>query len=71
MDCYDVLNQVLDLLRDLVGDLRQTVVMVTHDPAAAARAHRVLVMADGRVVDALDAPTAPQLADRLVALGKR
>ncbi|WP_030680605.1 ABC transporter ATP-binding protein [Streptomyces cellulosae] len=64
-------QEVLDLLRDLVGDLHQTVVMVTHDPAAAARAHRVLVMADGRVVDALDAPTAPQLADRLVALGKR
>ncbi|WP_405870870.1 ABC transporter ATP-binding protein [Streptomyces sp. NBC_00005] len=63
-------HEVLDLLRDLVHDLRQTVVMVTHDPAAAARAHRVLVMADGRVVEALDTPTAPELADRLVALGR-
>jgi putative ABC transport system ATP-binding protein len=45
--------------------------MVTHDPAAAARAHRALVMADGSVVDALDAPTAAQLADRLVVLGER
>ncbi|MFI0035321.1 ABC transporter ATP-binding protein [Streptomyces mutabilis] len=64
-------HQVLDLLRGLVDDLGQTVVMVTHDPAAAARAHRALVMADGRVVEALERPTAPQLADRLVALGER
>ncbi|MFF4520134.1 ABC transporter ATP-binding protein [Streptomyces bluensis] len=64
-------HQVLDLLRDLVDELRQTVVMVTHDPPAAARAHRALVMADGRVVESLDAPTAPQLANRLVVLGDR
>ncbi|GAA1880794.1 ABC transporter ATP-binding protein [Streptantibioticus ferralitis] len=63
-------HEVLDLLRDLVNELHQTVVMVTHDPAAAARAHRVLVMADGRVVEALDKPTAPELARRLVALGE-
>ncbi|MGC9378361.1 ABC transporter ATP-binding protein [Streptomyces sp. MH13] len=64
-------HQVLDLLRALVDDLGQTVVMVTHDPAAAARAHRVLVMADGRVVEALERPAAPRLAERLVALGER
>lgn len=63
-------HEVLDLLRDLVDALNQTVVMVTHDPAAAARAHRALVMADGRVVEALDKPTAPELARRLVALGE-
>jgi putative ABC transport system ATP-binding protein len=63
-------HEVLDLLRDLVNDLHQTVVMVTHDPAAAARAHHVLVMADGRVVDALKAPTADELAARLVELGR-
>jgi len=63
-------HEVLDLLRDLVHELRQTVVMVTHDPAAAARAHRVLVMADGRVVDTVHEPSAPQLAGRLVALGE-
>ncbi|MGQ4422709.1 ABC transporter ATP-binding protein, partial [Streptomyces violaceoruber] len=64
-------HQVLGLLRALVDDLGQTVVMGTHDPAAAARAHRALVMADGRVVEALERPTAPQLAERLVALGER
>ncbi|MGW7258301.1 ABC transporter ATP-binding protein [Streptomyces sp. NPDC054834] len=63
-------HEVLNLLRELVDELRQTVVMVTHDPAAAAQAHQALVMADGRVVETLDAPTAPQLAGRLVALGE-
>lgn len=62
-------HEVLELLRALVDELGQTVVMVTHDPAAAARAHKALVMADGRVVTALDHPTAPQLASHLVALG--
>ena len=62
-------REVLGLLRDLVGEFGQTVVMVTHDPAAAALAHRALVMADGQVVATLDAPTAADLAGRLVALG--
>jgi putative ABC transport system ATP-binding protein len=64
-------HEVLELLRGLVDELGQTVVMVTHDPAAAARAHRALVMADGRVVETLDRPTAARLADRLVTLGER
>ncbi|MEV0585756.1 ABC transporter ATP-binding protein [Nonomuraea sp. NPDC050310] len=61
--------QVLDLLRSLVDDLGQTVVMVTHDPAAAARAHDALVMADGRVVEVLRTPTADALATKLTRLG--
>ncbi|CAK7284083.1 ABC transporter [Streptomyces misionensis JCM 4497] len=64
-------HEVLELLRALVDELCQTVVMVTHDPTAAARAHKALVMADGRVVATLDHPTAPQLAERLLALGDR
>ncbi|WP_210585267.1 ABC transporter ATP-binding protein [Streptomyces sp. GESEQ-35] len=63
-------HQVLNLLRELVDELRQTVVMVTHDPAAAAQAHQALVMADGRVTETLHQPTAPELAARLVALGE-
>jgi putative ABC transport system ATP-binding protein len=61
-------REVLDLLRDLVDGLGQTVVMVTHDPAAAARADQVLVMADGRVVDTMPAPTAAELARRITTL---
>ncbi|MFE3455397.1 ABC transporter ATP-binding protein [Nonomuraea sp. NPDC059194] len=60
--------QVLEVLRELVDELAQTVVMVTHDPAAAARAHDTLVMADGKVVDVLAAPTADELAVRLAHL---
>ncbi len=44
-------RQILRLLRALVDDHRQTVVMVTHDPIAAAYADRVLLLADGRIVD--------------------
>jgi putative ABC transport system ATP-binding protein len=61
-------RDVLGLLRELVDDLGQTVVMVTHDPAAAARADRVEVMADGRVVETLVAPTADELARRITML---
>ena len=55
-------REVLGLLRDLVDGLGQTVVMVTHDPAAAAHADLAMVMADGRVVDTFKAPTAAELA---------
>ncbi|MDA0632189.1 ATP-binding cassette domain-containing protein [Nonomuraea sp. MCN248] len=51
-------GRVLDLLRELVEDLGQTVVMTTRDRAAAARAHDVLLMERGRVVDPLSAPGA-------------
>jgi putative ABC transport system ATP-binding protein len=55
-------RQVLDLLRTLVDRHGQTVVMVTHDPVAAAYADRVLFLADGRVVDEMsgDAPVTPE-----------
>ncbi|HEY3018758.1 MAG TPA: ABC transporter ATP-binding protein [Solirubrobacteraceae bacterium] len=44
-------TEVLDLLRASVDDLGQTVIMVTHDPDAAAYADRVIELADGRIVD--------------------
>lgn len=42
---------VLDLVRRLVAEHGQTVVMVTHDPAVAARADRVVFMRDGQITD--------------------
>ena len=60
--------EVLDLLRRLVDVFGQTVVMVTHDPAAAARAHRTVIMADGRIAESLTSPTAQELASRLTRL---
>jgi putative ABC transport system ATP-binding protein len=44
-------GEVLDLLRRSVDELGQTVIMVTHDPDAAAYADRIIELADGRVVD--------------------
>jgi putative ABC transport system ATP-binding protein len=64
-------REVLDLLRDLVDGMGQTVVMVTHDPAAAARADTVLVMADGQLVDSLDRPDAATLAHRITTVSSR
>jgi putative ABC transport system ATP-binding protein len=61
-------RDVLGLLRDLVDGLGQTLVMVTHDPAAAARADRTLVMLDGRVVDTVEGATPAQLAHRVTTL---
>ncbi|HEY7486360.1 MAG TPA: ABC transporter ATP-binding protein [Streptosporangiaceae bacterium] len=57
--------EVLGLLRDSVRELGQTVVMVTHDPMAAAYADRVVFLADGRVVDEVLDPTAEQVLDRM------
>jgi putative ABC transport system ATP-binding protein len=48
--------EVLRLLRTAVDRHGQTIVMVTHDPVAAAHADRVLFLADGRVVDDLTGP---------------
>jgi putative ABC transport system ATP-binding protein len=52
-----------------VGDLGQTVVMVTHDPLAAAYAGRVVFLADGRVSGEMDDPTAETVIDRMKELG--
>ncbi|TDD38206.1 ABC transporter ATP-binding protein [Actinomadura sp. KC06] len=49
--------EVLGFLRSAVDSYRQTVIMVTHDPVAAAHADRVLFLADGTIVDELPAPT--------------
>jgi putative ABC transport system ATP-binding protein len=58
---------VLGLLRTMV-DAGQTIVMVTHDPAAAACADAIVFLRDGRVVDRLVGANARTVADRLVAL---
>jgi putative ABC transport system ATP-binding protein len=49
--------EVLELLRRSVTEHGQTVVMVTHDPVAAAYTDRVVFLADGRVVDDVRSPT--------------
>jgi putative ABC transport system ATP-binding protein len=60
--------ELLRLLRDSVRVLGQTVVMVTHEPLAAAYADRVVFLVDGRVVDEMAAPTAERVLDRMKGL---
>ncbi|GAA3341444.1 ABC transporter ATP-binding protein [Amorphoplanes nipponensis] len=61
--------EVLSFLRNSVRELGQTVVMVTHDPGAAAYADRVVLLADGRVAGDLDRPDRAAIADALQNLG--
>ncbi|MEV1200991.1 ABC transporter ATP-binding protein [Microbispora rosea] len=62
-------RDVLRLLREVVDGLGQTVVMVTHDPVAASYADTVLFLADGRIVDAMTAPSSEEVAERMTRLG--
>lgn len=63
--------EVLGLLRNAVDALGATVVMVTHDPAAAAWADRVLFLADGAFADHLERGSAEQIAARTAVLTSR
>lgn len=56
---------LLAFLRRAAHDFGQTVVMVTHDPAAASHADRVEFLSDGKVVDGFDHPTAHSVLDRM------
>ena len=60
---------LLGFLQRAVRDLGQTVVMVTHDPVAAAHADRVLFLADGDIVDEMASPTADSVLDFMKKLG--
>ncbi|HEY7012348.1 MAG TPA: ABC transporter ATP-binding protein [Streptosporangiaceae bacterium] len=64
-------EHVLGLLRQAVDELGQTVVVVTHDPAVASHADRVLVLAGGRLVDELDRPDPGQVTRLLRDLAGR
>jgi putative ABC transport system ATP-binding protein len=62
--------EILGFLQSAVRELGQTIIMVTHDPVAASYADLVVFLADGRVVDQLDSPTAKQVLDRMTAFGE-
>jgi putative ABC transport system ATP-binding protein len=61
--------EVLAFLQAAVRDQGQTIVMVTHDPVAASYADSVLFLADGRIVDQMDDPTAQRVLDRMKSFG--
>ncbi|MFI5053662.1 MAG: ABC transporter ATP-binding protein [Acidimicrobiia bacterium] len=56
-------REILTFMRKAVDDFGQTIVMVTHDPIAAAYADRVIFLADGSIVDELADPTADTVLD--------
>jgi putative ABC transport system ATP-binding protein len=61
--------EILGFMRRAVVELGQTIVMVTHDPVAAAYAERIVFLADGRVVDEMTEPTADRVLDRMKLFG--
>jgi len=61
--------ELLDFMRRAATDFGQTIVLVTHEPAAASRADQVLFLADGQIVGELDQPTPESILDRMKTIG--
>jgi len=61
--------EILSFMRSAVREMGQTIVMVTHDPVAAAYSDQVLFLADGHIVDELTQPTADSVLDRMKRFG--
>jgi putative ABC transport system ATP-binding protein len=62
-------TELLQFLRSVVDELGQTVVMVTHDPGAAAYADRVVFLVDGAIAEELTEPTRERILDIMGRLG--
>ena len=62
-------DEILSFMRRAVDDLSQTIVMVTHDPSAAAYAHRVVFLVDGKIVNQMLDPTSDAVLDHMKTLG--
>ena len=62
--------EILEFMRLAVRELGQTIVMVTHDPNAAGYADRVIFLADGKIVDEMEEPTAARVLDRMKRFGE-
>jgi putative ABC transport system ATP-binding protein len=60
--------EVLGFLRRSVDEFGQTIVMVTHDPAAASHTDRVVFLADGKVVDEMRDPSPEKILERMKRL---
>jgi putative ABC transport system ATP-binding protein len=62
-------NEILEFMRKAVDDLGQTIMMVTHDPHAAAYSHRVVFLVDGKIVNEMTSPTTEAVLDYMKGLG--
>ena len=56
-------------MRNAVDEFGQTIVMVTHDPVAAAWADRIVFLDDGKTVDEMLSPTSDAVLDRMKQFG--
>ena len=63
-------QEILGFLRSAVDQHRQSIVMVTHDPHAAAWADQVVFVVDGRVQETLERPSAESVLDVMTKLGR-
>jgi putative ABC transport system ATP-binding protein len=63
-------GEILQFMRDAVDEFGQTIVMVTHDPNAAAYADRVVFLADGKIVNDMSEPTVDKIVDRMKQIGR-
>ncbi len=62
-------SEILNFMRRAVDEYGQTIVMVTHDPVAAAYADRILVLADGKLVHEMHDPTTDGVIDFMKTFG--
>jgi putative ABC transport system ATP-binding protein len=62
-------GELLEFLQKASHEYGQTIVMVTHDPAAAGYSNHVLFLADGKIASEMADPTADKVLDRMKELG--
>ena len=62
-------SEILDFMRDAVGSMGQTIVMVTHDPIAASYADRAVFLVDGRIAGDAPEPTAESVLEQMKQMG--
>ena len=62
-------TEILEFMRQTTTELGQTIVLVTHDAAAASFSDRVVFLADGKIVDELQHPTVDTVLDKTKSLG--
>lgn len=62
--------ELLSFMRRAVREFGQTIVMVTHDPTAAAYADRILFLEDGVIVDEMREPTSEKVFERMKNMGR-
>jgi putative ABC transport system ATP-binding protein len=62
-------HEILEFMRNAVDEFGQTIVMVTHDPYAAAHADRAVFLADGKIVYDMADPNADTIIDRMKQIG--